>query len=145
MSYIIRIYVHVFIYYGSGHCRDNRKERPGMSESVCTVTETHQQAVDAAKKSLPAAAELSRLSGFFKVFGDDTRLNILSALAAGELCVCDLAEVVDTTQSAVSHQLRILRDTGLVQYRREGRVVYYSLDDYHIERILSMGLEHIRE
>ena len=112
---------------------------------TCEVPCIHDEAVAAAQAALPEADEIARLSGFFKVFGDDTRLAILSALASGELCVCDIAAVSGVTQSAISHQLRILRDTQLVRYRREGRIVYYSLNDFHIEQILAMGLEHIRE
>ncbi len=116
-----------------------------MEKEVCSITQIHETAVQAAKDTLPGEAELARLSGFFRVFGDATRLKILSALSSSELCVCDIAAVSENSPSAVSHQLRILRDTGLVQYRREGRVVYYSLNDFHIEQILRMGLEHIRE
>ena len=84
------------------------------------------------------------LSEFFKVFGDSTRISIISVLYKhGELCVCDIAEALGATQSAISHQLRILRNTGLVKPRREGKTIYYALDDEHVEEIYKMGLTHI--
>lgn len=84
------------------------------------------------------------LSEFFKVFGDSTRISIISVLyKEGELCVCDIAEALGATQSAISHQLRILRNTGLVKPRREGKTVYYALDDEHVEEIYKVGLAHI--
>lgn len=81
----------------------------------------------------------------FKVFGDPTRIRILYALSAGELCVCDIASVLNMTQSAISHQLRVLKQIKLVKFRRDGKTVYYSLADTHVETILSQGLEHVQE
>ena len=84
------------------------------------------------------------LSEFFKVFGDSTRISIISVLyKERELCVCDIAEALGATQSAISHQLRILRNTGLVKPRREGKTIYYALDDEHVEEIYKIGLTHI--
>lgn len=91
----------------------------------------------------PNIETLYDLAELFKVFGDSTRIRILSALSHRELCVQDLAGVLDMQQSAISHQLRTLRQAALVKPRRDGRVVYYSLDDEHVDVILSMGLEHI--
>ncbi|MCA5960601.1 metalloregulator ArsR/SmtB family transcription factor [Blautia sp. RD014234] len=85
------------------------------------------------------------LADLFKVFGDPTRIRILYALSAGELCVCDIASVLNMTQSAISHQLRVLKQIKLVKFRREGKTVYYSLADAHVETILSQGLEHVQE
>lgn len=85
------------------------------------------------------------LAEFFKVFGDPTRLRIVHALLVAEMCVCDLCELLGMNQSAVSHQLKILRHSRLIKYRREGRNVYYSLDDEHIGHIMKVGLQHLME
>ncbi len=94
---------------------------------------------------MPDDNELSRLSEFFKVFGDKTRIKILYSLLTSELCVHDLSVLLELSQTAVSHQLRILRQTRLVKNRKEGKNVYYSLDDSHIVEIFKAGLEHITE
>ena len=88
---------------------------------------------------------LYNLADLFKVFGDPTRIRILHALSAQELCVCDIAETLGMTQSAISHQLRILKQIHLVKYRREGKTIYYSLADDHVHTILAQGLEHVME
>lgn len=85
------------------------------------------------------------LAGFFKIFGDATRIKILFALLSSELCVGELAEVLNMNQSAISHQLRIIKESGLITSRREGQMVIYSLADDHVKRILSQGKEHIEE
>ena len=85
------------------------------------------------------------LADFFKVFADSTRMKIIYALMENELCVCDIANIVQTTQSAISHQLRLLKQAKLVKFRKEGKVVYYSLDDEHISQIVKKGREHIEE
>ena len=89
--------------------------------------------------------ELADLAELFKVFGDSTRIKILYALFEEELCVCDIAEVLNMTISAVSHQLRILKQNKLVKNRREGKSIFYSLDDDHVKKIIAMGKEHIEE
>lgn len=89
--------------------------------------------------------EVHRLSEFFKVFGDGTRLKILLLLAKRELCVHQLSDLLDMQQTAVSHQLKILRQTRLVKFRKEGKHVFYSLDDSHIGELMKVGLEHIKE
>ncbi len=94
---------------------------------------------------LPRPDELGRLTDAFKVFGDSTRLKIIFLLNSRELCVCDIAYILGMGQSAVSHQLRILRAADLVKTRREGKSIFYSLDDEHVSRILLTGLEHVRE
>ncbi len=94
---------------------------------------------------IPKPAELSRLTDSFKVYGDSTRLKIIFLLNSRELCVCDIAYILSMGQSAVSHQLRILRAANLVKTRRDGKSIFYSLDDEHVSRILLTGLEHIRE
>lgn len=88
---------------------------------------------------------LYHLADLFKVFGDPTRIRILHALSSQELCVCDIADTLGMTQSAISHQLRILKQIHLVKYRREGKTIYYSLADSHVHTILSQGLEHVME
>ena len=94
---------------------------------------------------LPNEDFIYDLADFFKVFADSTRMKIIYALMEEELCVCDIANIVQTTQSAISHQLRILKQSKLVKYRKEGKVVYYSLDDEHISQIVKKGREHIEE
>lgn len=95
------------------------------------------------KKKMPDIEILYDLSELFKVFGDSTRISILSALLEGEMCVRDIAELLGMGQSAISHQLRILRSAGLVRPRRHGKIVYYALDDEHVSFIFNAGLEHI--
>lgn len=116
-----------------------------MREEICEVTIIHQDDVDSAIKGLPEASLIEKAADFFKVFGDPTRVKILSALRGRELCVCDLSCILGVTSSAVSHQLKGLRDVRLVRSRRDGKVMYYSLNDTHIETILDMGLSHVKE
>ena len=97
------------------------------------------------RKNLPQDEILYDLAELFKIFGDSTRVKILYALLEAELCVCDIAKLMAVTQSAVSHQLRVLKASKLVKFRREGKTVYYSLADGHVMRILSQGMEHILE
>ncbi len=94
---------------------------------------------------MPGESILCELSEFFRVFGDSTRIRILYALSKSEMCVCDLAEVLGVSQSAISHQLQVLRSSRLVKYRREGKTVFYALDDEHIFSIINIGLEHLEE
>lgn len=98
---------------------------------------------ESAGRSMPDIEVLYDLSELFKVFGDSTRISILSALLENEMCVMDIAELLGMGQSAISHQLRILRSAGLVRPRRHGKVVYYALDDEHVSLIFNAGLEHI--
>ena len=94
---------------------------------------------------MPKEETLYDLAELFKVFGDTTRVKILYALFAAEMCVCDIAALLNMSQSAISHQLRILKQARLVKFRRQGRVVYYSLDDEHVKQIFDQGLTHINE
>lgn len=94
---------------------------------------------------MPDDEVLYELADLFRVFGDSTRIKILYALHENELCVQDIANAVELSQSAVSHQLRVLKDTKLVRFRRDGKTVYYALDDDHVRSILSMGMDHIEE
>ena len=111
----------------------------------CQEPEIHLQALKKVRSQLPPDGRIYDLADLFKLFGDSTRLKILYALLGGELCVCDLAGLMEVTQSAVSHQLRVLKNSKLVKFRREGKTIYYSLADGHVERILSQGMEHINE
>lgn len=115
-----------------------------MREKVCEPPVIHEEKVDAARKKMISDGFLHKLSETFKVLGDTTRVKILYALSKEELCVCDISVVLGMSQSAVSHQLRRLRDMKLVKYRKEGKVVYYSLDDDHIVKLFSQGLEHVK-
>ncbi len=108
-------------------------------------THTHDSIVHQIEDGMPKEEIIASLAEFYKVFGDATRIKILCALFQGELCVCGLAEVVGMTQSAVSHQLRVLKQMKLVKNRREGKTIYYSLADGHIQSILNQGMEHIAE
>lgn len=114
-------------------------------EEICEVNVIHQEKVDNVKKIMPEDDLIYDLAEFFKVFADSTRMKIIYALMENELCVCDIAAIVGTTQSAISHQLRILKQAKLVKYKKEGKVVYYSLDDEHISEIVKKGREHIEE
>ena len=113
--------------------------------SCCQEDCVHPDQVAQVKSLMPSEEKLYDLAELFKLFGDSTRVQILYALLESELCVCDLARLIGVTQSAVSHQLRILKAGKLVKYRRDGKTVYYSLDDSHVARILSQGMEHIEE
>ena len=113
---------------------------------TCQDEELHPEAIHRVREKLPQDEVLYDLAELFKIFGDSTRVKILYALLeAEELCVCDIASLMDVTQSAVSHQLRVLKSSKLVKFRKEGKTVYYSLADDHVCRILSQGMEHICE
>ncbi len=111
----------------------------------CGEEKVHQAVVEQVREKLPPDELLYDLAELFKMFGDSTRVKILYALLESELCVCDIAKLLDVTQSAVSHQLRVLRSGKLVKCRREGKTMFYSLADEHVVRILSQGMEHVEE
>lgn len=118
-----------------------------MKECECDLCEElceHPQAICRAKAEALADEEAQLVAETFKMLGDTTRLKILHALSQRELCVCDITAVVQMGQSAVSHQLRLLRSARLVKYRKDGKLVWYSLDDDHIGLLLKQGIEHIR-
>jgi ArsR family transcriptional regulator len=119
-------------------------EERNIAES-CNCTIIHNDIVEQVRKELPEDETLYDLAELFKVFGDSTRIKIICALFQSEMCVCDIAAVLGGTQSAVSHQLRVLKQAKLVKYRKEGKVVYYSLDDEHVQGIFNLGLTHINE
>jgi len=111
----------------------------------CDCTIIHEDVVNRVEKNMPEDEHLYDLAELFKVFGDTTRIKILYALFAAEMCVCDIAVLLNMTQSAISHQLRVLKQARLVKYRKEGKVVYYTLDDEHVKEIFDQGLIHINE
>src|SRR5665811_2274491 len=113
-------------------------------DAMCDITWIDKQKISNVKKKMESVATIDRLSETFKVLGDKTRVKILFALLIQELCVCEIAELLETTKSAISHQLRILRNTRLVKYRKEGKMVFYSLDDNHIINLFAEGLEHVK-
>lgn len=111
----------------------------------CTHKELHPALIQAAEKQMVEEEILYDLAELFKVFGDSTRIKILFVLFQSEMCVCDIAELLHMTQSAISHQLRVLKQAKLVKYRREGKTVFYALADHHVKTILGQGLDHIEE
>lgn len=114
-------------------------------EEICDYIHIHQDIVDKVNGSMPQEEVLFDLAEFFKVFADSTRIKILYVLLQSEMCVCDIGHILNISQSAVSHQLRMLKQMRLVKYRKEGKSTFYSLSDRHIEQILSQGIEHIAE
>lgn len=112
---------------------------------VCGEKCPHYQKINKVKLEEPNNEEIENLSNMFKLFADNTRLRIICSILNTELCVCDLCELLELNQSTVSHQLQILRNAKLVKYRREGKQIYYSLQDEHIEQIISTSLAHILE
>ncbi|MGN0382904.1 MAG: ArsR/SmtB family transcription factor [Eubacterium sp.] len=121
-----------------GDIMDNKCE-------MCEYTHHHHEMIERIKDVLPDEEIMYSLADFFKIFSDSSRIKILCVLTEGEMCVCDIWQTLGLTQSAVSHQLRILKQMKLVKYRRDGKTIYYSLADAHIQSIISQGLEHIME
>ncbi|MFR3728208.1 ArsR/SmtB family transcription factor [Lacrimispora sp.] len=111
----------------------------------CDFICIHEGIVNKVIKAMPKEQELLDLAEFYKIFGDPTRVKILYVLSQSEMCVCDIANLLGMGQSAISHQLRVLKQMRLVKFRREGKTVFYSLADGHIETILAQGMEHINE
>ena len=114
------------------------------SES-CSCNVIHKEVVENVKNKLPKEETLYDLAELFKLFGDSTRIKIICSLFESEMCVCDLSVLLNISQSAISHQLRVLKSARLVKFRRAGKVIYYSLDDEHIKQIFDAGLHHITE
>ena len=114
-------------------------------DEVCDGCEVHEDLLKIVNETLPEETELYDLAELFKVFGDSTRICILFVLFEAEVCVCDLAKALNMTQSAISHQLRILKQNKLVKNRREGKSIFYSLADDHVRAIINQGREHIEE
>ena len=127
-------------------------EQERDQDLCCAITQVHTDAVEhvrapltQVKRLLPEDEVLYDLAELFKIFGDSTRVKILYALLESELCVCDIAKLMDVSQSAVSHQLRVLKASKLVKFRREGKNIFYSLSDNHVRSILGQGMEHVSE
>ena len=115
----------------------------GIESCSCSII--HEEVVAKVGESMPEEETLYDLAELFKVFGDTTRIKILCALLESEMCVCDIAALLCMNQSAISHQLRVLKQARLVKYRKEGKSVYYSLDDEHVKQIFDQGLVHVNE
>ncbi|WP_392434632.1 ArsR/SmtB family transcription factor [Finegoldia magna] len=116
-----------------------------FNDEKCEVTLIHEDNVKKAINELPNDELIADLSDMFKIFGDQTRVKILMALESGELCVCDIAAVMNMSQSAISHQLRVLKQSNIVKTRREGKVVYYSISDDHVKEIFDIAMVHVQE
>ena len=116
-----------------------------FNDEKCEVTLIHEDNVKKAINELPDDELIADLSDMFKIFGDQTRVKILMALESGELCVCDIAAVMNMSQSAISHQLRVLKQSNIVKTRRQGKVVYYSISDDHVKEIFEIAIVHVQE
>lgn len=119
------------------------KQKP--SSECCGFLHLHQEALDKVMEHMPQEEFLYDLAELFKAFGDSTRIKILYALFESELCVCDIAQLVGVSQTAISHQLRVLKNSKLVKFRRDGKTLFYSLSDDHVRRIIQQGMAHIHE
>lgn len=115
------------------------------SVEKCDCSVIHEDVVKKVKAVMPPVDELYELAEAFKVFGDTTRIRILWALFEAEMCVCDIAFLLGMSQSSISHQLRLLKQARIVKFRRDGKTVYYSLDDEHVKTIFDQGLTHVKE
>ena len=113
--------------------------------SICELIHVHEEIVNRVSQEMPDEDALFDLSELFKVFGDSTRIRILYCLFESEMCVCDIATLLNMTQSAISHQLSVLKKSKLVKSRRSGKTVFYSLADSHVRTIINQGMEHIQE
>lgn len=118
-------------------------QNPPIDRCDCEVI--HEEVVSRVKANMPQEERLYDLAELFKVFGDSTRIKILWALDEAELCVCDIAVLLNMTQSAISHQLRVLKQASLVRSRKEGKIVFYALNDEHVKQIFNQGMEHVNE
>ncbi|PXV89093.1 DNA-binding transcriptional ArsR family regulator [Lachnotalea glycerini] len=123
---------------------DNKVSKENEVEQ-CDYICVHEEIIEKVEQQMPSDEMLIDLADFFKVFGDTTRIKILYVLFQSEMCVCDIANLLNMTQSAISHQLRTLKQMQLVKFRREGKTVFYSLSDGHIKTIINQGMEHICE
>lgn len=122
-----------------------KKDLSDIDVDQCDFMFVHEAIVQKVMKVMPEDEQLTGLAEFFKIFGDSTRIKILYSLSQSEMCVCDIANLLQMGQSAISHQLRVLKQMRLVKSRRDGKTVFYSLADGHIETILAQGMEHIEE
>jgi ArsR family transcriptional regulator, lead/cadmium/zinc/bismuth-responsive transcriptional repressor len=139
-------------YLVRGECNVKKQEANAVidhhgiiEDAVCDILCVHHEVIEKYADHLISPGRASSLAELFKTLGDPTRIRIMDALAKSEFCVCDLAELLGLSQSATSHQLRVLRNNGLAKYRREGKMVYYSMHDSHVSELYRQGLEHIDE
>jgi len=123
------------------------KGQPGANNAVetCMTKGIHREAIHSVKQKMPDPVALYEMADLFKLFSDSTRLGILWALSESEMCVCDLCALLKMKQPAVSHQLKNLKQSRIVKARRDGKIVFYSLEDEHIRKLLNFGMEHIQE
>ena len=134
---------HVFI--GGIEMIEEKKKKDEVCDESCPQTVMHEDTILTVQEKMLNIEVLTGVADLFKVLGDKTRTRILHALSQSEMCVCDLAYLLDMTQSSISHQLRVLKQAHLVKNRKEGKVVYYSLADSHVTEIFNQALEHILE
>lgn len=121
------------------------KQNEMTATFCCEENIVHKECVEQISSTMPDIDTLYDLADLYRIFGDSTRIRILYTLFEHELCVCDIAEILKMTMSAISHQLRVLKSAGLVTYRRDGKSCYYSLADDHVKTIIKMGIEHVTE
>jgi ArsR family transcriptional regulator len=114
-------------------------------DALCSVTIIHEDILSKVRKEMTEDSRLVQMAELFKALDDPTRLKIINALLLAEMCVCDISALLNMTQPAISHHLKVLRQTQLIKYRREGKIVYYSLDDDHVELLFRQGLAHVIE
>lgn len=124
---------------------DNHKRCYDAGVEMCDYIHAHEDTVKAVKQQMPADETLYDLAELYKIFGDSTRIKILYVLLESEMCVCDISTLLGISQSAISHQLKLLKQSDLVRPRRDGKTVFYSLADDHVKTIISNGMEHISE
>ncbi len=124
---------------------ESEESEVGRNENTCDCNVVHEESIEHVRKEIASSEELAKMTKLYKVFGDSTRLNILAALNCHEMCVCDLAVLMNMTKSATSHQLRILRENNLVRFEKVGKHSYYSLADDHVRDILDIALDHVNE
>ena len=135
----------------NNHSYEQMSKKKGVNRMAmndvecCDFYQVHEDVVKAVTAKMPDEDELYDLAEIFKVFGDSTRIKILYVLFESEMCVCDIAQLLNMNQSAISHQLRVLKQSQLVKFRREGKTVFYSLADGHVRTILGQGMEHVAE
>ena len=135
----------------NNHSYEQTSKKKGVNRMAmndvecCDFYQVHEDVVKAVTAKMPDEDELYDLAEIFKVFGDSTRIKILYVLFESEMCVCDIAQLLNMNQSAISHQLKILKQSRLVKSRREGKAVFYSLADGHVRTIINQGMEHIQE
>lgn len=121
------------------------KECAHISAEACEYLHVHPDVIEKVREGMPPEETLYDLAELYKVFGDSTRIKILYVLFEAEVCVCDIAQCLNMTVSAISHQLRVLKQSRLVKSRKEGKTVFYSLSDDHVRTIIGQGLNHIEE